>query len=202
MKKTILTSALLATLAGSVSAALTIEISGTSGSSTVIYTASGSITITEAVAVNSTSTGAAPVFDEWATTFDNNLGDMFQTDVSTDNNRTLSSAISYQLNTVEFAQIEAFDLTATNTVGGDDFQIDMDGTVSYPVLTIGDVISWSGSGTFTLSAETYDTFFESGTYTAPLNGGDYVINIAPVPEPSSTALLGLGGLALFLRRRK
>ena len=27
-------------------------------------------------------------------------------------------------------------------------------------------------------------------------------DITPVPEPSTTALLGLGGLALILRRRK
>ena len=30
----------------------------------------------------------------------------------------------------------------------------------------------------------------------------YVLSSVPVPEPSSTALLGLGGLALILRRRK
>ncbi len=31
---------------------------------------------------------------------------------------------------------------------------------------------------------------------------EVVIDVTPVPEPSSTALLGLGGLALILRRRK
>ena len=32
--------------------------------------------------------------------------------------------------------------------------------------------------------------------------GEITLTIAPVPEPSSTALLGLGGLALILRRRR
>jgi len=33
-------------------------------------------------------------------------------------------------------------------------------------------------------------------------GGVVVTNVTAIPEPSSTALLGLGGLALILRRRK
>ncbi len=32
--------------------------------------------------------------------------------------------------------------------------------------------------------------------------GAFVLNTTAIPEPSSTALLGLGGLALILRRRK
>ncbi|MGJ8656005.1 MAG: PEP-CTERM sorting domain-containing protein [Akkermansiaceae bacterium] len=31
---------------------------------------------------------------------------------------------------------------------------------------------------------------------------NFVLTVTPVPEPSSTALLGLGGLALIMRRRK
>ena len=31
---------------------------------------------------------------------------------------------------------------------------------------------------------------------------EFSIDVTPIPEPSSTALLGLGGLALILRRRK
>ena len=34
------------------------------------------------------------------------------------------------------------------------------------------------------------------------NGNDLVLQAYAVPEPSSTALLGLGGLALALRRRR
>ncbi|NCF13059.1 MAG: PEP-CTERM sorting domain-containing protein, partial [Verrucomicrobiaceae bacterium] len=35
-----------------------------------------------------------------------------------------------------------------------------------------------------------------------LSGTDLVLEAYAVPEPSSTALLGLGGLALALRRRR
>ncbi len=56
-----------------------------------------------------------------------------------------------------------------------------------PRLIVGDCCSSLGGGNnFTIEALSYDT------------GGAF----APVPEPSSTALLGLGGLALILRRRK
>lgn len=60
---------------------------------------------------------------------------------------------------------------------------------------------------------TYGTFVADGTGTQTINytsdtpsGGvglnGYVISTTPVPEPTSSALLGLGGLALILRRRK
>lgn len=54
------------------------------------------------------------------------------------------------------------------------------------------------TGTFTADAITQDI---------TLTGSDvgltgYVLRVTPVPEPSSTALLGLGGLALILRRRR
>ena len=35
-----------------------------------------------------------------------------------------------------------------------------------------------------------------------LSGSDLVLEAYAVPEPSSTALLGLGGLALMLRRKR
>lgn len=42
-----------------------------------------------------------------------------------------------------------------------------------------------------------------GTFEHDFGAGDVAaFNLVPVPEPSSTALLGLGGLALILRRRR
>ncbi|MGB2011882.1 MAG: PEP-CTERM sorting domain-containing protein [Akkermansiaceae bacterium] len=35
-----------------------------------------------------------------------------------------------------------------------------------------------------------------------LSGSDLVLQAYAVPEPSSTALLGLGGIALALRRKR
>ncbi|MGJ8656623.1 MAG: PEP-CTERM sorting domain-containing protein [Akkermansiaceae bacterium] len=54
---------------------------------------------------------------------------------------------------------------------------------------------------------TFDTialarFAGDGTTWDELRVGDTFLDVTPVPEPSSTALLGLGGLALILRRRK
>lgn len=75
--------------------------------------------------------------------------------------------------------------------------------------------TFNGSGTAT-SAAGSTAFTVIGTaatgstsYTGTLGNGvgeqnfaAFRVNIVSVPEPSSTALLGLGGLALILRRRK
>lgn len=51
-----------------------------------------------------------------------------------------------------------------------------------------------------------DNFFVAPGNVDPDRGGDRIgfgeISFSPVPEPSSSLLLGLGGLALVLRRRK
>jgi hypothetical protein len=190
-------------LSSQAKAALIIEISGIAGSNVINYTASGSITITSLTSTTSNAIGRAPRAGVWESGFDNNLGDFILTGNTSALNLALTNAISYQLNSIEFGKIEAFDIGATETAGGDDFEIDMLGTISYPALIIGDVISWSGSGTFSLSGlNTFDTYFEPGTYSSTLDGGDFDLIISPIPEPSSTALLGLAGLACILRRRR
>ncbi len=59
----------------------------------------------------------------------------------------------------------------------------------------------SNNGTVVANARSFQI-----TYGSVLGNDAYADNISfsitPVPEPSSTALLGLGGLALILRRRK
>lgn len=59
-------------------------------------------------------------------------------------------------------------------------------------------------GTFTATAATQTVEVAGGTGTADVDFGlnGYILSTTPAPEPSSTALLGLGGLALILRRRK
>lgn len=46
------------------------------------------------------------------------------------------------------------------------------------------------------------TFYAHGAGTVSGESFDQVFRTVPVPEPSSAALLGLGGIALILRRRK
>ena len=53
-----------------------------------------------------------------------------------------------------------------------------------------------GPGSVTLDNTTGSLF--AGTF----GGGEFHLELAQVPEPSSTALLGLGGVALLLRRRR
>jgi len=61
---------------------------------------------------------------------------------------------------------------------------------------------WHRELAFTLSAADSAKTIDSITFGANSRFGISAINGTLVPEPSSTALLGLGGLALILRRRK
>ena len=57
-------------------------------------------------------------------------------------------------------------------------------------------------GTFTADATTQNFFVTISTASSAELSAFQLRDITPVPEPSSTALIGLGGLALILRRRK
>ena len=60
------------------------------------------------------------------------------------------------------------------------------------------------TGTFTADGTTQDFYLSQQTNVGTFDGyvGALQLRTTAVPEPSSTALLGLGGLALILRRRK
>ncbi len=57
-------------------------------------------------------------------------------------------------------------------------------------------------GTFTADATTQNFHSGIGTSTEPWFSGYQLRDISSVPEPSSAVLIGLGGLALILRRSK
>ena len=80
------------------------------------------------------------------------------------------------------------------TVGGisETFTLDHNGST--------DSNFWAANGATYLF--TSDTLTITDTSTDLNVGGISAIQITTVPEPSSTALLGLGGLALILRRRR
>lgn len=93
----------------------------------------------------------------------------------------------------------------------------LDGTFATAVVQTGGNIDiatgWTGSWTYNGNdLATWETLFTSGNITsggATIDAGTFNSNYAvtgntltAIPEPSSTALLGLGTLALLLRRRK
>ena len=121
--------------------------------------------------------------------------------------------ISALIGSVATAGLADFEigLYRSNTIGG--------GTADTLIhsLTLADVTDPGNLGTFAATSTGYtvvsgdvgmDLFIRIRS-TDPQSGGAGVeqtlidnVNVIAVPEPSSTALLGLGGLALILRRRK
>ena len=85
----------------------------------------------------------------------------------------------------------------------DSFQFD--GNEFYPVVmdglaNNGDTLSFAGSPDVTGAMAIDFTAFAS-LYNQTLDKNDGILFVF-APEPSSTALLGLGGLALMLRRKR
>jgi fibronectin-binding autotransporter adhesin len=92
---------------------------------------------------------------------------------------------------------------AGNADGFDTWTKGAPGDVDYSFI-----IATVSGGVTDFSADKF-SFDSSGFSNAPgwdwqiiLSGGDLVLEAYAVPEPSSTALLGLGGLALMLRRKR
>ena len=92
--------------------------------------------------------------------------------------------------------------THTFTFGG----INLADNTTYTVVLINDTVAAGGVGFGLVNGNSVaDSQIFQNTGSAVFAGSHeaaITINTAAVPEPSSTALLGLGGLALILRRRK
>ncbi len=68
-----------------------------------------------------------------------------------------------------------------------------------------DTITGTGGwGSLTLGADPFGdaSNLEKGQYFIDYSTGSNITLLLHVPEPSSTALLGLGGLALLMRRKR
>ncbi len=213
MKSSMIPAVLALLLLGTASRAhadLILALQGTVGSNVVQYTASDSVTIGIAtIADDNSGVSRAPVAGIWNDDFDENLGNFLRNGMDTSMNDDLAltgGGISYRRNGVEFAVLNTIDLDGSNSSGGDDVELDPTASVDYPALTIGDVLSWEGSGTFTLEdGETFDTLFvQTGTFTESIDGGNFVlqISLAAIPEPSSALLLAsVVSMLGFYRRR-
>ena len=210
MKRVLTIGLLTCFLSSCASADLILNLTGSAGSTAVSWSATGSITTTRGIPTRSTTVGAAPstggALGEWSTGFDNNMGNL----ISGSSNDSVAlnvgpdTGISYRINGIEFLTFTEIDFGASPTAGGDDVQLDFGGTVAYPELFVGDVLSWTGSGTFSLAAN-FDDYLVPGSYSSAIDGGSYTVNvITAVPELSSLALAMIGGAGIVAtyRRRK
>ncbi|MDF1826007.1 MAG: hypothetical protein P1U68_15285 [Verrucomicrobiales bacterium] len=185
-----------------------LNFSGSNGSDVVTWEATGAVTVSSAAGIPafSTGVGAAPVGDEWATDFDNNIGDVIQDGQSDITNVSLGGlGISYQKNGTEFFTLTEIDFNS-GSGATDDIQPDFTGSDrEYPNLADGDIVSWVGSGTLSLGGTAFDDYFNVGSYSSPINGGFYTVNISLIPEPSSVVLFSMvfaGFVVLSLRGRR
>ena len=101
-------------------------------------------------------------------------------------NGSTTSTLSDAQGNITFGQYTTLSLTIT----ADSWSYSLNGAAAT-----------TGSGSFDMS-KSY-AFAAYGHQTGSALNGSYISNITiSVPEPSSTALLGLGGLALMLRRKR
>ena len=203
MKKTVfgLLAAALMLLPGLAHAQIFVEVVGILGDPVVTVTASGSFT--ETVIDDDLGVGSGWSGDFAGAAFDNGAG----------------------LGSGSRAAIMSGDLAAMTSTGGllplsigfdddgagtsDDFAFFLDDGSSFPF----DGTTWTISGTSTFDLTTLGalpvgampTFSDlnPGVYTNTLPGGDMItLTIRQVPEPASACILGLGALAMTLRRKR
>lgn len=191
--------------AASASADLIINLSGTSDSAVVNFMATGAVTVTSVTpGFEPDGFGRAPISGSWDSIFDNNIGDIFAAGAPSQLNVPFSTSIFYRHDGLQFGEFNTVDMTSTMTPGGDDFEPDPTVSISYPALVSGDVISWSGSGTFTLTGgATYDSYFIPGsTGSTEIDGGNFVVNVAAIPEPSGFLFSSIAACSLIWSRRR
>ncbi len=185
---------------------LVLALSGSAGSATVNYTASGSVTITQAVgALNLEGSARAQgvtTDGSWADGFDDNVGDLFA--ISDQADISLSDDVSYRKNGVEFGVMDLIILNNSGSAGNDEVELKSSVGVPYPSLVADDIVSWAGSGTFTLQSGTYDTVFTNpGSFSNAIDGGNFTLTVTAVPEPHEYGILvGLGLLGFVVVRNR
>ncbi|BDS06612.1 hypothetical protein NT6N_16520 [Oceaniferula spumae] len=215
MKKTMTTTALAASLSGCLSAATVMQLDFGStdqsdfGAGAPIGTESG-YTALEAVGLGADNAVTNnPTVTEGAATFDitGNVSAWSGNDGETD---LLTGDYLFFGGGLGTSQPITFSLSglAANTEHTFTFTLGKNETavrgVTYSATGVSDLVLGNGgaqSGTLTLTSDGSGVITGTATATG-LEGNWAALTIESVPEPSSTALLGLGGLALILLRRK
>lgn len=170
---------------------LVMTISGTNGSNSIDYRFSGSVTVSSDHSVtNNVMSFPSGINDGWIRSYDAVVGDYW-------------AAPDWATFAFDAADIDVFvngnplsQADWANNNGGDfnKFYFRNDGTIwlrssdTEPdyTLSAGDVLSWSGSGTF-VGNYTFDNMFNLGTYEAAIDGGFFrveIVNAANLPKPS------------------
>lgn len=116
------------------------------------------------------------------------------------------SATNFTINpgSVEFKHEGTTIYTSTKLIFGSNFlDLGIPPSQSHPAYSIGDEFSWAGSGKIDLGVgNVYSKVFNPGTYSAPIDGGNYSIIVhSVVPEPTSFLTFGFACTFLLRRRR-
>jgi len=102
---------------------------------------------------------------------------------------------------------DLIDVTGQLSIGSGQLDLDSFDFTNLGATSVTGTYTWNlfqvGSFDFTsLGSNTTDNIFGSYSATLAISGGNVVQLTMFVPEPSSTALLGLGGLMLAFRRKR
>ena len=148
-------------LVGAAEAQLTLTLWGKAGSKVVQYEASGSWTLSVAGSSVSDFASRGPLGNAaWSRLWDDDIGNVLRSDAERDFS-SLSSPVIYRKNGTEFARFTLIDLepSTTSDPAGDDVELDVVQAIDYPQAVVGDKLSWSGVGTFTLQGN-FEAVFE------------------------------------------
>ena len=188
-------------------ASFMLDLSVRPDSKIVNYEASGSVTVTSAVASLSSLGGSAlPVSGTWSTAYDDNIGDALGIFSGALNDDLLltNGGVTLFNNGFSIALFDTIDLDPSGSTGADDIELDNTTAFTGPSLVAGDILSWSGTGTFTLESKNFGSVFLLGAYSNTIDDGSFVVTITSVPEPRHFGLLVgvlVGAVALLIRKR-
>ena len=93
-------------------------------------------------------------------------------------------------------------ITGIQMLTANQFALETDSLQAFDLsIEAGDVFSIQGQSSFTL-ASTFGADFNEGSYSGIYNGQDLMLNVVPVPEPTSFFLAGFGLLVAASTRRR